>query len=386
MDMIWAFIKGSRDTILPFITFIAGFLIGLILFGWWLTPVAFNDATPQDLRLVDFQQYYLRSIADQYADGDIDVSELPKALNIQEGQMANAIQTLCTAADRAANGSTDGDGQLILRNDPAAAANLNSVVAALIQGDCNSTQAQDNIALAGNGAAASGSVGSWIRFCLLGLLLLVLAGAGLWAWQQRSAGGVNTDFDIPRQKTTAVPTAPPTMSAGYESSGYNEDGETVGEETNNVVPIASYRTTYELGLDAYDDSFSIENVNGEFLGECGVGISESLGSETPKRVTALEVWLFDKNDIRTITKVAMSDHAFFDEALKAKLAPKGEPILARPDEVIVLETATLIINARITDMIYGDDRQTFFERFAVELSAWAKEDAQTGNTMEFDFE
>jgi hypothetical protein len=94
-------------------------------------------------------------------------------------------------------------------------------------------------------------------------------------------------------------------------------------------------------------------------------------------VTAFEVWLFDKNDIRTITKVVMSEHAFYDEALKAKLAPKGEPVLARQDETIVLETATLIINADITELEYGSSGElpdaSYFDRFTVELSAWAKE-------------
>jgi hypothetical protein len=142
------------------------------------------------------------------------------------------------------------------------------------------------------------------------------------------------------------------------------------------VPLARFQSNYTYGLDTYDDSFSIENANGDFLGECGVGISESIGTDTPKNVTAFEVWLFDKNDIRTVTKVIMSDHAFFDEALKAKLAPKGEPVLARENEVIVLETASLIINAEIKDMEYGTGTlppQSFFERFAIELSAWAKE-------------
>ena len=93
-------------------------------------------------------------------------------------------------------------------------------------------------------------------------------------------------------------------------------------------------------------------------------------------MTAFEVWLFDKNDIRTVTKVVMSDHAFFDEAIKAKLAPKGEPILARPNETIVLETASLIVNAEIAELEYGAGTlpsQSFFERFSIELSAWAKE-------------
>jgi hypothetical protein len=144
-----------------------------------------------------------------------------------------------------------------------------------------------------------------------------------------------------------------------------------------AVPIARFRTNYTRGHDAYDDSFSIENAGGEFLGECGVGISEVIGAGTPKNVTAFEVWLFDKNDIRTITKVIMSDHAFFDEAVKAKLAPKGEPVLARPNETIVLETASLIINAEITDLGYlaGGElpSQSTFDQFTIELSAWAKE-------------
>jgi hypothetical protein len=144
----------------------------------------------------------------------------------------------------------------------------------------------------------------------------------------------------------------------------------------SAIPIARFQSDYVYGRDNYDDSFSIENSGGEFLGECGVGIAESIGSDTPKNVTAFEVWLFDKNDIRTITKVVMSDHAFFDEALKAKLAPKGEPVLARENEVIVLETATLIINAEIREMQYGAGSlppQSFFDNFSIELSAWAKE-------------
>jgi hypothetical protein len=144
-----------------------------------------------------------------------------------------------------------------------------------------------------------------------------------------------------------------------------------------AIPIASFRTNYSRGHDTYDDSFSIENKNGDFLGECGVGISETIGADSPKNVTAFEVWLFDKNDIRTITKVIMSDHAFFDEAIKAKLAPKGEPVLAREHETIVLETASLIINAEITEMEYGFDgslpENSYFDQFTIELSAWVKE-------------
>ena len=64
----------------------------------------------------------------------------------------------------------------------------------------------------------------------------------------------------------------------------------------------------------FDDSFSVDSPSGEFLGECGVGISETIGVGDPNKVSAFEVWLFDKNDIQKVTKVLMSAHAFLDLA------------------------------------------------------------------------
>lgn len=382
VEMIMAIVKGSWDRILPYITAIVGFLVGLILFGWILTPVSYTDATPQDLRVVDFQQFYLRGVAEQFASGNMDETSLRAALNIGGWGETGALIAVCQAEELARNGSLDGD-VLVAAQSATSAAHLNNVAARLGGesglGDCNAVRAAIDGGQIDDPDAAGGS--RFLIGAFLVLLLLGLAATFFYLLQRRqSEDDFGDDFHIPSSRSAGLPSAPPSTLTDYD------DAESAASpESGSVVPIASYRTTYEIGRDAYDDSFSIENAGSEFLGECGVGISESLGSETPKRVTALEVWLFDKNDIRTITKVVMSDHAFFDEAIKAKLAPKGEPILARPDEVVVLETATLIINARITELIYGDERQSFFERFAVELSAWAKEDSPAAS-MEYDFD
>ncbi|MCA9873642.1 MAG: hypothetical protein KC441_08305, partial [Anaerolineales bacterium] len=98
----------------------------------------------------------------------------------------------------------------------------------------------------------------------------------------------------------------------------------------------------------------------------------------PRNVTAFEVWLFDKNDIRTRTKILMSDHAFFDEGIKAKLATKGaEQILAQENETIVLETVSLILNAEITAIEYGEDAslppKSYFDRLSIKFHVWSKE-------------
>jgi hypothetical protein len=140
-------------------------------------------------------------------------------------------------------------------------------------------------------------------------------------------------------------------------------------------PIVQYLTTYTLGNDLYDDSFSIDSPSGEFLGECGVGISETIGVGDPKKVTAFEVWLFDKNDIQTVTKVLMSQHAFNDPSINQRLASKGEPVLAEPGKRIVLETATLQLEASVVNMNYGQGAlpaNSFFDQMTLRLDIWPK--------------
>ena len=148
----------------------------------------------------------------------------------------------------------------------------------------------------------------------------------------------------------------------------------LGEET----PMSQFMTTYMLGDDLFDDSFSIDSPSGEFLGECGVGISEAIGVGEPKKVAAFEIWLFDKNDIQTVTKVLMSEHAFVDDALRQRLTAKGEPFQADPGAEVVLETATLRLVARVVDMAYGGGampENSHFERVTLELAVWQKEQA-----------
>jgi hypothetical protein len=133
--------------------------------------------------------------------------------------------------------------------------------------------------------------------------------------------------------------------------------------------------SYKIGDDLFDDSFSIDSPSGEFLGECGVGISETIGVGDPKKVTAFEVWLFDKNDIQTVTKVLMSSHAFEDVTIRQRLEAKGEPVLAETGSQAILETATLRLVARIVDMSYGEGalpENSFIDSVILELAVWQK--------------
>jgi hypothetical protein len=162
----------------------------------------------------------------------------------------------------------------------------------------------------------------------------------------------------------------PVMPVSYAAGGARpvEKSDWTGEER---PPLSQYKTVYAIGDDRYDMSFSIENESGDFLGECGVGVSETIGSGSPNKVTALEVWLFDKNDIRTLTKVLMSEQCYNDAALRAKLAPKGEAVLVHAGDIVPLLTQTLKINARIDDVVYGDSSKSYFQQMTIQIGAWS---------------
>jgi hypothetical protein len=140
-------------------------------------------------------------------------------------------------------------------------------------------------------------------------------------------------------------------------------------------PLATFRSTFTIRDETYDDSFSIESAAGDFLGECGVGVGDVVGVGEPKKVSAFEIWLFDKNDIQTVTKVLMSRYAFNDEATRTRLAAKGDPVQAIGGGVINLETESLSVEARVVDMNYGQGPlppDSFFDRLTIELTAWSR--------------
>ena len=306
-----------------------GLLIGLLI-GWLVWPTSYYNATPAMLRQ-DFRDDYLTWVAREYAaSGDVEQAKARLGLELWRGDPPQ--QVLQDLAER--RGGEDGEHLRAL------AQALEAVP--LPEQTPLLTRLRPFFLACGLALVAIGVVG---------LLLFVVRRR-----RPREAGEVS-------ERAVASYATEPTSWAGEEA-----------------LPLAQFVTTYTLGDDFYDPSFSIETETGDFLGECGVGISETLGVGDPKKVTALEVWLFDKNDIRTETKVLMSRYAYEDEALRARLASKGDLILAEPGKEIVLETATLVLRARIAELAYWQGGQlpaeSVFERVRMELGAWAKPGAE----------
>jgi len=308
--------------------FVLGLIIGLVVLGWWLFPVQWTNAGPADLR-PDVQEDYLRMAIDSYAlTQDVDAAKR------RYGELGEKGPEVLATIQQNPGYQEPG----------------------WIQNYTQAVQVQPGEEVPPEEEGGGSNLTILLVMCLV---TVVLAGA-LAAYFLLRQG----------RSTTAV--SPAAQAQEVSQQMERTDYAALGEET----PMSQFMTTYMLGDDLFDDSFSIDSPSGEFLGECGVGISEAIGVGEPKKVAAFEIWLFDKNDIQTVTKVLMSQHAFLDETLRQRLAAKGEPFQAEPGSEMVLETATLRLVARVVDMNYGGGAMpanSYFERVTLELAVWQKE-------------
>ncbi len=150
-------------------------------------------------------------------------------------------------------------------------------------------------------------------------------------------------------------------------------------------PLMQRMSTYRLGIGEYDESYEIEDAEGNFLGQTGAVVSELDGVGDPGKAMAIEVWLFDKDDfVRTLTKVYASPYAFNDPAIRAQLQERGDVVMVQPGALITLETNALRLQATIVEVEYGTGAlppNSFFQKMTIELASWRKTGGNTGVPM-----
>jgi hypothetical protein len=317
---------------------VAAFVVGVVLglaYAWGVQPIKWVDATPNLLR-ADLRVDYLKMAIDSYSvNRDVDL-----AIRRFEDLGDDAAETL--RAIEANPGEVS----------PGAVDSYTSVVQ-IFEPGAGATAQPTQTARPPSPVSVSRLI---LPVCGITLLLALALGGVLLL---RSRGG-------------RVGRTRPASDAQTEQEG-DVGGTAIPGEAR--PPLATFRTTYSMGDELYDDSFSIESPAGDFLGECGVGIGDTIGVGEPKKVSAFEVWLFDKNDIQTVTKVLMSRYTFQDEATRQRIAAKGDPEVAENGAVVALETASLRVEARIVDMTYAEGvlpAESHFSRMTIELRALVK--------------
>lgn len=314
-----------------------GVIIGLII-GWGILPVKWVDAPPSLLR-TDYRSVYLAKVAEDFAvTGDVEMTQRKLGL------------------DEAYGGGPWKDDLEALTPDIKTA-----IVQAERFGIADKVPAlrhmEQNLPVI-TGAPATmpsgGGLGAFIRFMAAVVAIALVAGALWYAL-------------VGRKQRAEEP-------AGEHAEREVAEG-AIGIAEMEPSSVKTY--TYVLGDDYFDPSFSIE-IGPIFYGECGIGITETIGSGDPKKVAAFETWLFDKSDIRTVTTVLASDFAYNDDEMSEKLQPKrdgDEFMLMEPGTEITLETTALRIKARVTEMEYAQGNlppDSFFQKVTFELQAWVK--------------
>lgn len=336
--------KKRSPRFIGLVSLTVGVVLGIV-YGYFINPVVWVDAGIPQLR-TELQEDYVRAVIDSYELNDDKERAL---LRLYEVGFERSSEFLALIA---ANPGSQDIGKI-------------QQLSALVSSDFGAGQLPEgSVGIQapieeGGLTSQAGGVSPLILFSIVATLVLVLV----------------TIIMFVRKRAKSKPSTEDGLKFvdGQEYSGQAPQANYAMGSDN--PPISQWMTTYLIGDDLFDDSFSIDTPSGEFMGECGVGIADTIGVGDPKRVGAFEIWLFDKNDIQTVTKVLMSEHAFSDDAISAKLSAKGDPEMALTGHEIVMETATLQLIARIVDMTYGVGSMpdnSFFERMTIELAVWQK--------------
>jgi uncharacterized membrane protein YciS (DUF1049 family) len=341
MDQIREYLR--RPLIIGILAFVAGLLIGWMILGWLVAPVQWTNASPAELH-PGYQDIWLRMAIQAYgATGDAQTAKLDYQYLGNTGPEA--------LARLLANPPANLEPSLITQFSQAVSANVTVVPTA--KPGATPTPA-------GGTTGKSNLTTLLVVMCVVTLVVAAAIVAYFVLQGRRRGAGVTT---TPQVVTSEEPVS-------------TVEWTNLPAASSEQAPMAQFMASYKVGDDLFDDSFSIDSPSGEFLGECGVGISETIGVGVPKKVTAFEVWLFDKNDIQTVTKVLMSAHAFKDPTIRSKLEAKGEPFQAASGGQTILETATLKLVARVVDMSYGQGalpEDSFFDSLVLELAIWQKQ-------------
>lgn len=328
----WPMVKAvRRELLIVGVVFLIGVLVGWFVLGWWLAPVEWTDAAPVDLQPT-YRDAHVASVAAAYNTGAFTSNEVESLGKGERWSYAGFIAELNRLAADASPQMKTAYEKLALDLAPLAA--------------------QEQAAQPPPAAQPSPLV--WL------LLILALAAVAFFTIMLVRRGG------------RAAPAG--AVGAARAPGGVSVAPGAVAVWPDEAqLPLRQFDLTYVIGDDRFDLSNAIETSSGMFLGECGMGISETIGTPDPSKVTAFEVWLFDKNDIRTVTSVLMSEHAYNDPALKAKLAAKGDLVKADPGTLVTLETATLRVRAKVAEVEYGAGalpEKSFFNRLHVVMAAW----------------
>lgn len=334
----------------PLVALLIGLILG-VLIAWQFWPVHWIQCDPIDLRQ-EAREEYLLMVANDYAvtrDASVALERLASWDPLSEA--GREIREL--ADYRRAQGQLD------------VAQRLDALANGLPLPAAETQPATDGIQ-------------SFI-YAIVGLVVIACILLARWLLALRRS--------LPEDRLREETRVAAEPSSGLELEEEEEFAPPRGRERPSLWPKRQTKaeTTRPLPWDfeavyagegaEFDRTFIIEDKDtNEYFGECGVGAAAFAGEDT-ELVNALEVWLFDKSDIRSEAKVLMSQYAYNNEDTREELASKGELVLARPGATFSLLGHRLQADGRIEDVQYlaGGPPESRFARLSIRLRVSRRE-------------
>lgn len=145
------------------------------------------------------------------------------------------------------------------------------------------------------------------------------------------------------------------------------------------TPLVNKPSVYFKGR-PFDDSFAIENADDMFLGETGAATAKVIGDSGD--LAAVEVWLFDKDDIgKTYTKIFVTEYGFSDPVMMSDLQsrvdnPATDIAVLRTGSELTLESTNLVLKAKVAEAVIGTKPDlppnSHIDNLTIQMQAWAK--------------
>jgi hypothetical protein len=416
--------NGSSSSRLPFTiaSFIAGVLFGLAL-GAFLAYVVLpanlvlRDAPPSFLRAdltgakVEYRDLYVARVAQRHALGaqsgapDPAFTEAQESLGVTSGDAspADALVMVNSALQAATlenqrDGANPDAGRFTLADQNA----IKSLADRLTQIQGQPAALPADVQLARRNDLILGIVGLTVLGVILVLALWLInalfgGSKGAVKTTNTTSTTYKTQSAVDNDGATATFVAPasvdelPDVLIDVKSPSPTEPGivvpasvaamaGAVAMQPRAASPVAgeslinTFNASYAYGDDGYDEDFQINSSSGDLIGECGASIAERHGIERPSRVTALGIWVFDKNDFQSTKSMLMTPFAFRDPIVYEKLKMQGDPVQARLSIFEVL-TSTLRVEVEVRNLAMepiGQDPDGYFGRVDLQFRVFKR--------------
>jgi hypothetical protein len=188
------------------------------------------------------------------------------------------------------------------------------------------------------------------------------------------------DLPSPASSTPAAQPLPAPVGQGTAApkgasveSGWRPGASAAPKPVANGTPvkIGEFLAAYHMGEPDYDEAFDIHDSAGQYVGQCGLGLTTPVGRANDQ-AAALQVWLWDTNDPDTKVQVLMSEGAYRDTALRDQLAGEHTATPVRARSEFQLETYNLLLSGVIENVEYADQEPSngIFAELVVRLRAY----------------